>query len=94
MIYNDEKPHGPTSFTGGHTKGVVVGGAGGAVWLIHSVPHYPPYPNETYGYPHTGLLYGQTAMCLSLDASQVANITRSTIRVVQIIDRQKYLDYL
>ena len=87
-MYNDEKPHGPTSFTGGHTKGVVVGGAGGAVWLIHSVPHYPPYPNETYGYPHTGLLYGQTAMCLSLDASQVANITRSTIRVVQIIDRK------
>ena len=54
VLYNDEHPHGPTSFTHGHTKGAVVGGQSGLVWLIHSVPHFPPYPNETYSYPSTG----------------------------------------
>ena len=42
----------------------------GSVWLIHSVPHYPPFPNETYGYPHTGQRYGQTAMCVSLHSER------------------------
>ena len=55
----------------GHTKGLVVGSqSSGSVWLIHSVPHYPPFPNETYGYPHTGQRYGQTAMCVSLHSER------------------------
>lgn len=59
-------PHGPTSFSRGHTKGLVLGHQEqGSLWLIHSVPHFPPFPNETYSYPHTGLRYGQTAMCVS-----------------------------
>ena len=55
LMYNDEHPHGPTSFTRGHTKGLVLGDRNSSIWLIHSVPHYPPYPNETYSYPHSGL---------------------------------------
>lgn len=70
-MYNDEIPHGPTSFTRGHTKGLVVGGqAQGSLWLVHSVPHYPPFPNETYGYPSTGHRYGQTAICVSYPSSR------------------------
>ena len=76
LMYNDEHPHGPTSFSKGHTKGLVVGDRNSSVWLIHSVPHYPPFPNETYSYPHTGLLYGQTALCLSLGSSQLASVGR------------------
>ena len=76
LMYNDEHPHGPTSFTKGHTKGLVVGDRNNSIWLIHSVPHYPPFPNETYSYPHTGLLYGQTALCLSLGSSQLASVGR------------------
>ena len=54
VMYNDEHPHGPTSFNLGHTKGLVLGDRSSSVWIIHSVPHYPPYPNESYSYPQTG----------------------------------------
>ena len=76
LLYNDEHPHGPTSFDKGHTKGLVVGDRNNSIWLIHSVPHYPPFPNETYSYPHTGHLYGQTALCLSLGSDQLASVGR------------------
>ena len=75
MIGNDEPfytaLHLATPVLRGHTKGLVVGSqSSGSVWLIHSVPHYPPFPNETYGYPHTGQRYGQTAMCVSLHSER------------------------
>jgi len=69
LMYNDEHPHGPTSSTKGHTKGLVLGDKIKSLWLIHSVPHYPPFPNETYGYPLTGQMYGQTAICISLSTN-------------------------
>jgi deoxyribonuclease-2 len=65
LMYNDEVPHGPTSFNRGHTKGLLLAARDQGLWLIHSVPHYPPFPNETYGYPHTGQRYGQSALCIS-----------------------------
>jgi len=74
VMYNDEHPHGPTSFTRGHTKGLLVGDQTDSIWLIHSVPHYPPFPNESYSYPHTGQRYGQTAMCISLDTENIDTV--------------------
>ena len=71
LMYNDEHPNGPTSFTKGHTKGLVYGDQTNSLWMIHSVPHYPPYPNRTYSYPPTGHTYGQTALCLSLGSEQL-----------------------
>ena len=82
LMYNDEHPHGPTSFSKGHTKGLVVGDSNSSIWLIHSVPHYPPFPNETYSYPHTGLLYGQTALCLSLGSDQLASLATEKMALI------------
>ena len=71
LLYNDEEPHGKTSFTRGHTKGLVLATKdSGSIWLIHSIPHYPPFPNETYSYPRTGQRYGQTAMCVSTNSKR------------------------
>ena len=71
LLYNDEEPHGKTSFTRGHTKGLVLATKdSGSLWLIHSIPHYPPFPNETYSYPRTGQRYGQTAMCVSTNSKR------------------------
>ena len=39
------------------TKQMDIHTPGTGIWLIRSVPHYPPYPNLTYGYPHTGHRY-------------------------------------
>ena len=73
ILYNDEHPDGNTSFTAGHTKGVVLGDRTTTVWMIHSVPHHPPRPTDGYSYPHSGHMYGQTYLCLTLPTDQVAN---------------------
>jgi deoxyribonuclease-2 len=54
----------------------------GGFWLVHSVPYFPPIPGnvtisdtdyhgEGYSYPSTGLTYGQSFLCISLNASQL-----------------------
>ncbi len=71
IVYNDEHPDGNTSFTAGHTKGVVVFGKKQGFWLIHSVPKYPSsVETGEYGYPHTGQMYGQSFLCITLDTKQ------------------------
>ena len=68
VMYNDEHPDGNTSFTDGHTKGVIAFGPKTGFWLVHSVPKYPPPPSAgSYGYPHTGQMYGQSFLCISLN---------------------------
>ena len=75
-LYNDEHPDGHTSFTDGHTKGVVAFDQNEGFWLVHSVPHFPPNTenNGKYGYPHTGQRYGQSFLCISLKTDASANI--------------------
>ncbi|CAG0921753.1 unnamed protein product [Notodromas monacha] len=66
LLYNDEFPNGTVSFTKGHTKGaVVMDDHGSGFWLIHSVPHFPPKPEDGFGYPASGRTYGQTLFCVS-----------------------------
>ena len=74
-FYNDEHPDGNTSFTKGHTKGAVAFDKENGFWLVHSVPHYPPNTenNGKYSYPHTGQMYGQSFLCISLDTNSNAN---------------------
>ena len=40
-------------------------------WLVHSVPHLPPWANESYAYPHTGRMYGQTFLCVTYNYDQL-----------------------
>nr|CAD7588333.1 unnamed protein product [Timema genevievae] len=76
ILYNDQPPNGGVEIELGHTKGVVMSQSNGGFWLIHSVPHYPPSPNKSthYSYPHTGLHYGQSLMCISLDVKQLDTV--------------------
>jgi deoxyribonuclease II len=72
VLYNDQPPGLPVSFTHGHTKGVVLAGEGQGLWLVHSVPHFPTDPEKSeYAYPATGEHYGQTMMCITLPTGQM-----------------------
>ena len=74
-MYNDEHPEGNTSFTMGHTKGVIAYADKTGFWLVHSVPKYPPYPETgQYGYPSTGEKFGQSFLCISIDTSKTAEL--------------------
>ncbi|GMR51811.1 hypothetical protein PMAYCL1PPCAC_22006, partial [Pristionchus mayeri] len=58
----------------GHTKGVLLFDktAGSGIWLIHSVPKFPPA--DKFVYPATGTDYGQQFLCLTLDISKLAQL--------------------
>ncbi|KAJ1371156.1 hypothetical protein KIN20_033044 [Parelaphostrongylus tenuis] len=56
----------------GHTKGVTFFDGQSGVWLVHSVPKFPP--PDSYHYPASGHHYGQTMLCLSLSYSQLEKI--------------------
>ncbi|XP_047102269.1 deoxyribonuclease-2-alpha isoform X3 [Schistocerca piceifrons] len=73
LIYNDEPVNGTSSLDLGHTKGVVVANMDGGFWLVHSVPKFPPVPctSQMYGYPATGLHYGQSFFCISMAAKSL-----------------------
>ena len=55
--------------------GVLALSESGGFWLVHSVPKYPPSleNNNVYDYPHTGQMYGQTFLCISLNTSTSAD---------------------
>jgi deoxyribonuclease-2 len=65
-LYNDDHPDtNGTDMTHGHTKGVQLFDAATGLWLIHSVPKFPPA--TAYAYPWTGLKFGQSMLCVSFD---------------------------
>ncbi|XP_053549813.1 deoxyribonuclease-2-beta [Bombina bombina] len=75
MMYNDAHPQdGNYTTKQGHTKGFLLLDKTQGFWLIHSVPHFPPFPENGYGYPSTGRLYGQTAICVTYKYDQFKEI--------------------
>ena len=56
-------------------SGVLALNESGGYWLVHSVPKYPPTleNNSVYDYPHTGQMYGQTFLCISLNTPTSAD---------------------
>uniref|UniRef100_A0A8C6TT05 Deoxyribonuclease-2-alpha n=1 Tax=Neogobius melanostomus TaxID=47308 RepID=A0A8C6TT05_9GOBI len=69
VFYNDQSPVEPRAALGrssGHTKGAVVVDKTQGFWLVHSTPHFPP-PREAghFSYPDTGLINGQSFLCVT-----------------------------
>jgi deoxyribonuclease II len=73
-MYNDEPTNGNTDGSRGHTKGVVVANDISGFWLVHSVPKFPPEIGGNYDYPHSGLTYGQSFLCMSFTGDQMDEV--------------------
>ncbi|XP_058823458.1 plancitoxin-1 isoform X2 [Topomyia yanbarensis] len=71
LLYNDEPPENSTDGLRGHTKGVVATDGTSGFWLVHSVPKYPPPLGQSYQYPSSGKLFGQSYLCISVAADQM-----------------------
>lgn len=72
IMYNDEDPAEHKSLYGeewGHTKGDLAFDNTSGFWLIHSVPKFPPFANDSYGYPETGERFGQSFICVTFNYS-------------------------
>ncbi|RMC08532.1 hypothetical protein DUI87_14778 [Hirundo rustica rustica] len=74
-IYNDETPVSDSKGSKhGHTKGFLFLDKSQGFWVIHSVPLFPPIPEDGYGYPSTGESFGQTAICITFKYDQFIEI--------------------
>lgn len=71
MFYNDQPPNAPVSMIYGHSKGVLAfdENTQTGFWLVHSVPRFPQPIAQGYGYPDSGRIFGQTMLCVTLNAS-------------------------
>nr|XP_042696454.1 deoxyribonuclease-2-beta isoform X2 [Chrysemys picta bellii] len=75
VIYNDDVPHSKHySWKQGHTKGFLLLDKSQGFWGIHSIPLFPPFPEEGYGYPPTGKQNAQMAICITFRYNQFAEI--------------------
>lgn len=48
-------------------------------WLSHSIPHFPSFPERGYLYPSSGKVFGQTALCVTYEYSQLLLIGESML---------------
>ncbi|XP_004679584.1 PREDICTED: deoxyribonuclease-2-beta [Condylura cristata] len=75
LIYNDGVPKSVNYSTKyGHTKGFLLWNRVQGFWLIHSIPGFPPIPEEGYDYPPTGRQNGQTGICVTFKYNQYEKI--------------------
>ncbi|KAG8519504.1 Deoxyribonuclease-2-beta, partial [Galemys pyrenaicus] len=75
LIYNDGVPKSVNySRKYGHTKGFLLWNRVQGFWLIHSIPGFPPIPEEGYDYPPTGRRYGQNGFCTTFKYNQYEKI--------------------
>lgn len=74
ILYNDEAPDGSIMFKKGHTKGLILGNGDGGIWLVHSVPRFPPIDAGKYYFPHNGFQYGQSLLCISFDLNNLDKV--------------------
>ncbi|CAG03464.1 unnamed protein product [Tetraodon nigroviridis] len=75
-FYNDAPPVLDYIQGYGHTKGVLLSDHSQGFWLSHSVPHFPLFPERGYGYPSSGKVNGQTALCVTYSYGQFQHIAK------------------
>ncbi|GFO39873.1 deoxyribonuclease-2-alpha [Plakobranchus ocellatus] len=79
IMYDDERPDSLLTKGGGHTKGVVAFDETSGFWMIHSVPKFPPPQSEGYSWPHSGIDYGQTFLCVSLPYEELGVVAKQLL---------------
>ncbi len=70
ILYNDQADQ--VTLIKGHTKGVILFNENSAVWIVHSIPHFPPKANQSeYCIQPSQCVYGQSMLCMSFNFEQL-----------------------
>jgi deoxyribonuclease-2 len=73
ILYNDQADR--VSLTRGHTKGVIIFNENAAIWVVHSIPHFPPKPSDSdYQIHSSQCVYGQQFFCMSIQPTELEKI--------------------
>ncbi|XP_037361827.1 deoxyribonuclease-2-alpha [Talpa occidentalis] len=93
LLYNDQPPK-PSrvldSSSRGHTKGVLLLDQEEGLWLVHSVPRFPPPASSAaYSWPRNAQTYGQTLLCVSFPSAQFLKIGRQLTYTYPLVYEHK-----
>ena len=80
ILVSDQPPNGKSvSATRAHQKGVMIFDKDNGIYLEHSVPRFPPDPatTKTYSFPDSGVTYGQSFLCLTLEHSDLDQVLKT-----------------
>lgn len=70
ILYSDQADE--VTFIKGHTKGIILFDENSAVWIVHSIPHYPPKKSEqNYFIRPAQCIFGQSMLCMSISFNQL-----------------------
>lgn len=73
ILYNDQADS--VTLVKGHTKGVILFDGNTAVWLVHSVPHFPPKRSDgAYKINPSQCVYGQSMLCMTFKFDELDKI--------------------
>lgn len=77
VFYNDESPDDNNHQSYGHTKGILGIDSDSGIWLVHSVPRWPPYVSSGYSFPSYAATYGQSFLCMNYNISEMTAIVET-----------------
>jgi deoxyribonuclease-2 len=78
ILYNDQADK--VTIIKGHTKGIILFNSKSAVWIVHSIPKYPPKKSEKlYSIHSSQCIFGQSMLCMSFNFDQLDAIGRQLL---------------
>lgn len=73
ILYNDQADK--VTVIKGHTKGVILFDGNTAVWIVHSIPHFPPKKSDAkYMINPSQCVYGQSMVCMTFKFDELEKI--------------------
>lgn len=73
VLYNDQADQ--VTVLKGHTKGILIFNENSAIWIVHSIPHFPPKKSENqYFIRPPQCVFGQSMLCMSFKFDQLDKI--------------------
>jgi len=73
LLYNDQADK--VSIVQGHTKGVILFDETSAIWIVHSIPHFPNHRSTfNYSIQPSQCVYGQSMLCMSLSIDKLEQV--------------------
>jgi deoxyribonuclease-2 len=78
LLYNDQADK--VTIIKGHTKGIILFNSNSAIWIVHSIPKYPPKKSEKlYSIHSSQCIFGQSMLCMSFNFDQLDAIGRQLL---------------
>ena len=78
VLYNDQADQ--VTVIKGHTKGILLFNENSAIWIVHSIPHFPPKKSENnYFIRPPQCVFGQSMLCMSFNFEQLDQIGRQML---------------